>query len=47
MDSDYLFVDAKREIPKITNKFSRALRITRHNPHCGRLSLFVCLHKLL
>src|ERR1700693_4503776 len=37
MDSDYLFDDAKREIPKITNKFSLALRITLHNLRFERL----------
>ena len=42
VDSDYLFVDAKREMPECSIP-----PITRHNPHSGRLSLFVFLRKSL
>ena len=49
MDSDYLFVDAKREIPKITNKFSLACSVSWSLPAqsqlgCGKVerSIFPC-----
>ena len=46
LDSDYLFNNANREIPKISNEWL-VPTLARHNPRFDRLSLFGCLHKSL